>query len=129
MPIQGSDLNKELLVEFNRTVFDLSGSAQTEVILYNKNYEIQINKIWIKYIEASSADAGVLLKVGTHANDDEFFSATSQASKDAYYSKEYDTGDMILNIVPKDTPVVVYSAGGKSGAGTVHIAIAYSLIQ
>ena len=125
--IKGKNLDKELLTVCNRTVFDLSGSAATEIVLYHKNSEILIHKVWIQYIEASSADAGIKLSIGSHAADDAYFSATSEVSKDAYYSKEYNSGDLTLAKVPKDTPVVIKSAGGKTSTGTVVISFAYTL--
>jgi hypothetical protein len=35
---------------------------------------------------------------------------------------------MVLAKIPRDTEVIVKSAGSKVGTGTVHIAIAYNLI-
>lgn len=125
--IQANDLNKEILTACNRTVFDLSGSAATEIVLYNKNHEIVIHKVWVKYIEATSSNTGIALNIGSHADDDVYWSATSEVSKDAYYSKEYLRGDMTLAIVPKDTPVVIKSDGGKSGVGTAIVGFAYTL--
>ena len=126
MPIKGNKLGKEVLTVVTKSAMDLSGSAATEILLFDKNSEITIHKIWVHYSEASSADAGVTISLGSLADDDAFFSATSEVSKDAYYTKEYLTGDMTLVTVPKDTPLVVKSAGGKSGTGEVIISIAYS---
>ena len=125
--IKGNDLDKELLTVCNTDVFDLSGSADTEIVLYNKNYEILIHKVWVKYIEATSADAGITLSIGSHADDDAYWYATSEISKDAYDSKEYTTGNMTLTKVPKDTPIVIKSAGSKSGAGTCVIGFSYTI--
>ena len=125
--IKGRNLDKQLLTVCNRTVFDLSGSAATEIVLYHKNKEIVIHKIWIQYIELTSADAGVKISIGSHADDDAYFAATSEVSKAAYYSKEYLTGDMTLATIPQDTPVVVKNAGSKTGAGTAVIGFSYTL--
>lgn len=125
--IKGIDLDKELLTVCNKTVFDLSGSAATEIVLYNKNNEITIHKIWVQYIEATSADTGIAISIGSHADDDAYFTATSEVSKDAYDSKEYTTGDMTLSIVPKDTPIVIKNAGGKVGTGTAVVSFSYTL--
>ena len=125
--IKGRNLDKELLSVGNTAVFDLSGSAATETVLYNKNHEIHIHKIWIKYVEATSADTGVVITIGDTADADEFFTATSEVSKDALYSKEYGNGDLVLATVPKDTPVIVAHAGGKTGTGTAYIYFSYTL--
>lgn len=125
--IKSSDLGKEVLTVCNTTVFDLSGSAASEIVLYNKNKEIEIHKVWIKYIEATSANTGVAVTIGDSADTDEFFTATSEVSKDALYSKEYTTGDMVLALVPKDTPVYVAHVGSKSGTGTCVVGFAYTL--
>ncbi len=125
--IKGSDLDKELLTVCNTTVFDLSGSAATEIVLYHKNKEIEIHKVWIKYIEATSADAGVKLSIGNFTTDDAYFAATSEVSKDALYSKEYDTGSMTLTTIPRDTEVVLKNAGSKVGTGTAIISFSYTL--
>lgn len=125
--IRGNDIDKEVLTVCNRTVFDLSGSAATEIVLYHKNKEVVIHKVWIQYIEATSADAGVAISIGSHADDDAYFEATSEVSKSAYDSTEYDSGSMTLQIVPKDTPIVIKSAGGKSGTGTAVISFSYTL--
>jgi len=126
--IRGRNLDKELLTVCNTTVFDLSGSAASEIVLYNKNHEIKIEKVWIKYIEATSADTGVVITIGDSADADEFFTATSEVSKDALYSKEYTEGSMVLSIVPKDTPVYLAHVGGKSGSGTAVVGISYTLV-
>jgi len=125
--IQGNDLDKELLTVCNRTVFDLSGSSAEEIVLFNKNNEITINKVWIQYIEATSADAGVTISIGSPADDDAYFSATSEVSKDAYYTKEYTVGDLTLKLVPKNTPIIIKNAGSKSGTGTAVVSIAYTV--
>lgn len=124
--IKKRNLDKELLTVCNKTAFDLSGSAATEILLYNKNQEIIINKIWVQYSEASSADAGSEISLGSLADDDAYWAVTTEVSKAQYYSKEYVKGDMILAVIPKDTPVVLKSDGGKTGTGAVIVSIAYS---
>lgn len=126
--IKGRNLDKELLVAGNRTVFDLSGSAASEMVLYNRNHDIQINKVWIKYEEATSADAGVDLNIGTATDDDAYFVKASDASKSAGDSVEYEIGDLVLGLIPKDTPVYVKSDGGKAGDGTCFVYIAYTVL-
>lgn len=125
--IKGSDIDKEVLTVCNATVFDLSGSAQTEIVLYHKNKEIEIHKVWIKYIEATSSDAGVKLSIGNFADDDAYFAGTSEVSKSALYSKEYETGSMTLAVIPRDTEVVIKNAGGKVGTGTAILSFSYTL--
>jgi len=126
--ITGLDIDKELLTVCNTTLFDLSGSAAEEIVLYNKNHEILIHKVWVKYIEATSADTGVAIKIGSSSNDDAYFTATSEVSKDALDSKEYDIGSMVLAKVPKDTPILISHAGSKAGTGTAVVGFSYTLI-
>lgn len=125
--IRGNDLEKELLTTCNRTLFDLSGSAAEEIVLYHKNREVLIHKVWVKYIEGSSSDAGVKLSIGDSSDDDAYFAATSEISKAAGYSAEYDTGSITLAKVPKDTPIIIKNAGGKTGAGTCVVGFSYTL--
>ncbi len=125
--IEGKNLDRELLTVCNRTVFDLSGSAATEIVLYHKNREIKIQKVWIKYIEATSADAGVKLSIGNSSDDDAYFSTTSATSQSALSSSEFTSGDMTLATIPADTEVIIKSAGGKTGTGTAIISFSYTL--
>jgi len=125
--MDGNSFGREVLTVCNRTVFDLSGSAAEEIVLYHKNKEIVIHKVWIKYIEATSADAGVKLSIGSTSDDDAYFYVTSAVSQDAGTSVEYITGDMTLKTVPKDTPIIIKSAGSKSGTGTAVISFSYTL--
>ena len=127
MAIKGSDLGKEVLTVCNTTLFDLSGSAAEEIVLYHKNKEIVIHKVWIKYIEVTSADAGVAINIGNDTTAAAYFTVISEVSKTALDSTEYGTGDMTLAIVPKDTPIIIAHAGGKTGTGTCVVGIAYSL--
>ena len=125
--IKGKNLDRELLTAQNKTVFDLSGAAATETVLFNKNHEIQINKVWVYYEEATSADAGVSLRIGSPTDDDAYWVETSEVSKSAGDCTEYGTGDMVLATVPKSTPIIVKSAGSKTGTGTAYIVIAYTV--
>jgi hypothetical protein len=126
MSLKGKNLDKEVLTVVTVSAMDLSGSADTEILLFDKNSEIHIHKVWVHYSEASSADAGVTISLGSLADDDAYFAATSEVNKDQYYTKEYVKGDLTLAVVPKNTPLVVKSAGGKTGTGEVIIGIAYS---
>lgn len=120
--IKGSDLDGQILTVMNETVFDLSSSTTDLNYLYNKNKEIVIHKIWIKYIEATSADAGCDILIGTASDTNAFATCTTEVSKDALYSKEYDFGKII---VPRDTLVQV-SYTQKTGTGTCYVILAYN---
>lgn len=122
--IKGKNLDKELMTVSNRTAFDLSGAAAQEMVLYNKNASITINKVWVIYEEATSSDTGVALQIGKTGALTAYWTATSEVSKSAAYSKEYTTG---FTTIPKDTPVLVSSAGSKAGTGTAYIVIAYTV--
>jgi|TARA_R100001530_G_scaffold133320_1_gene106563 UDP-N-acetylglucosamine transferase subunit ALG13 len=125
--IKGSDLDKEVLIAGNRTVFDLSGSAASEMVLYYKNKEIVLHKVWVKYIEATSADAGVTVQIGNSTTDNAYIEYTSEVSLDALTVVELDQGNFTLGIIPRDTEVVVSHNGGKSGTGTCYVWFSYTL--
>ena len=125
--IKGSDLGKEVLIAGTKTAFDLSGSAATELVLYHKNKEIVIHKVWVKYIEATSANTGVTIQIGNSTTDNAYVEVTSVVSQDALSSTEYNTGDFTLGIIPRDTEVIISHDGSKSGAGTCYVWFSYTL--
>lgn len=126
--IKGRNVDKDLLTTNNVTIFDLSGSAASEMCLFRPKNDVAINSITITYPEATSADAGVVIKVGTASNDDEFFTVTSEVSKAAGYSRTYTPSEMVLATVAKNTPVYVAHAGGKTGTGTAFVSISYTVL-
>jgi len=100
------------------SLFDLSGAAGTEVVFVPVQ-DCYILSCVLVYEEATSADAGVALKVGTSANDDRFFSITSHVSQSAYAVRN-DAGTISNRTALKGIPVVVSNAGSKTGTGTVY---------
>jgi len=126
--IKGKNLDKDLLVTNNKTVFDLSGAAASEMVLFRPQNDVVINSVTILYPEATSSDTGVAIKIGTGADDDAYFTATSEVSKSAGYSKTYGTGDLVLATIPKGTPVYLAHAGSKAGTGTAFVSISYTTI-
>ena len=126
--IKGRNLDKELLVAGNRTVFDLSGAAASEMVLYNQKHDIIINKVWVHYEEATSADAGVALTLGSSADNNAYWEITSVISQDALTNTEYDTGSLTLATIPAGTPIYIAHAGSKIGTGTAFVWFSYTVV-
>lgn len=125
--IRGKNIDKQVLTAHNRTVFDLSGAAASEVALINPTRSITINNVYVVWEEGSSADAGVAVSVGSASGGTQYFTATSTVSKSAAAVETYGQGNMTLSLVPAGTPIYVSHAGSKSGAGTCFVVIAYTV--
>ena len=125
--IRGKNIHKQLFTAHNRAVFDLSGAAATEMILLNPTRSIRINNVYVTWVEASSADAGVTLEIGATDGGADYFTATSSVSQTAGDTETFAEGDLVLNLVPAGTPIWVGHAGSKSGTGTCFITIAYTV--
>jgi len=97
--------------------FDLSGAAATEVVFVPQQ-DCYIISWSLIYEEASSADAGITLEIGTNVDPNRFGSVTSEISESAYYVKRY-AGTTDDNACVQGTNIIVKSAGGKVGTGTV----------
>jgi len=100
-------------------VVDLSGSAVTEMVwAADAAYTLQA---YLLYTEASSADAGINVKVGkliVGTDDDDFFvvAVATEVSKEAGYRKAL---TMANTAVVAGDIITFTSAGSKSGAGNV----------
>lgn len=103
-------------------VLDLSGAAQTDVIILHALRACTIVSITALYTEASSADAGVTIKVGKETDDDYYYTGTSEVSKAAWY--EFDLTPLNTDIALGDT-VIADNAGGKTGTGEILIILEY----
>jgi len=125
--IRGKNIDKQLFTAFNRTVFDLSEAAATEMVLLNPTKDIYINNVYVVWVEGSSAGTGIALEVGSTDGGAEYFTATSSVSKTAGDVETYGSGDMVLSLVPAGTPIWVGHAGSKDGAGTCFIVFAYTV--
>jgi len=104
-------------------ILDLSGAA-TDVEVFHAVTKCQLIGCAIVYTEASSADAGVQIRVGRYqegvALDNDYFdSSTSETSKDKGYVKHFKTSDLTNSVISAGDTVTVGTAGGKTGAGEV----------
>ena len=125
--IRGKNIHKQLFIVGNRTVFDLSEGAATEMCLINPTRSIRINNVYFTWVEASSSGTGIALEIGSTDGGAEYFTATSSVSQDAGVTETYAVGDMVLNLIPAGTPVYFGHAGSKDGAGTGYLTIAYTV--
>ena len=81
--IKGKNIDKELFVAYNKTVFDLSGTAATEMAFLHPTKEAVINNVYVLWVEGSTAAAGVALEIGSTDGGAEYFTKTSSISKTA----------------------------------------------
>jgi hypothetical protein len=88
--------------------------------VFHSQFSAYINRATLVYSEASSADAGISLKLGKESADDYFLSVTSEVSKDQWYEKDLtlsnrgiEAGDSLL----------FESAGSKTGTGAVYLIV------
>jgi hypothetical protein len=106
-----------------RTVvpLDLSGAAATEICLHVETH-INLLKATILYTEASSADAGVNIKIGKESDDDYFYTGTSEASKAQWYSSDV---TLLQKWLYAGDTLLFSTVGGKSGTGEVLLIVEY----
>lgn len=105
-------------------ILDLSGAAQSNVpILHSINAVTLINATLL-YTEASSADAGVAVKIGKETDDDYYYTGTSEVSKALWYEKD---ATLLQTDVGAGDTVICSSAGGKAGTGEILVCIEYTI--
>jgi parallel beta-helix repeat protein len=107
------------------TALDLSGAA-VDIATFHATCPCALAGYTIIYTEASSADAGVDVRVGRYqdgvALDDDYFDiSTSEVSKNLGYSKHFVTADLTNKVIAAGDTVTVGTAGGKAGTGEVMI--------
>lgn len=105
---------------------DLSGAAQAEVPILFASQECEMLKVSLLYTEASSADAGVAVKVGTETDDDEYYTGTSEVSKAKWYTLDV---TLLGTVIPAGETVVCSNAGGKTGTGEILVCIEYRVVD
>lgn len=103
------------------TSVDLSGAASSLICLHTE-LEAEMVRAFLLYTEASSADAGIAIKVGTEADDDYYFTGTTEASKSIWYTKEL---TLLKKDITKGDTVILTNAGSKSGTGEIMLVIEY----
>jgi hypothetical protein len=114
---------KEAVAEKDKTSpnIDLSGAAVSHAVIF-PTIDMRLRAATIGYTEASSADAGVAVRVGTYANNTYFASATSAVSQ----AQGTQTAMTLTKTdIRAGTPIVVSCAGGKTGAGELQVSLEY----
>ena len=105
------------------TIFDLSDGA-SDIEVFHAIAPCTLVGYQILYTEASSADAGVNIRIGRYqsgvALDNDYFDiSTSEVSKNKGYSKFFQTSDLTQKVIAVGDTVTVGTAGGKTGTGEV----------
>lgn len=124
---RGAGLHKNLVVS---KIFDLSGSAATDVLLICR-CDVRIQACYVMYVtEATSADAGVLLKLGTVATADAYLSFTS-ATGQSQNTITDKTSSLPSTLAGKKlaagSALVASCAGGKVGIGEAILVVEYTI--
>lgn len=104
---------------------DLSGAA-IDVDTFRVRKAGILCGYWIHYTEASSADAGVDIRIGRYqdgvALDDNYFdNTTSEVSKNLGYSTYITLANLTQSALAAGDIITVGTAGGKTGTGNVRI--------
>ena len=99
---------------------DLSGAGET-VIAFIADRAYTITAAYLCYTEASSADAGVNVKVGkliVGTDDDDYFvtAVATETGKEAGYRKSL---TLAKDDIAEGDIITINSAGSKTGAGAV----------
>ena len=99
---------------------DLSGTGET-VIAFVADRAYTLSAAYLCYTEASSADAGVNVKVGkliVGTDDDDYFVAAvaTETGKEAGYRKSL---TLAKDDIAEGDIITITSAGGKTGTGEV----------
>jgi len=103
-------------------ILDLSGAAQSDVVIAHFSGGATLNKIILLYTEASSADAGVAIKIGKETDDDYYYTGTSEINKAKWYENDV---TLLQTAVAAGDTVVCSSAGGKTGTGEILVCMEY----
>ena len=123
-----TDAGTDTLFDINpiSDTFDLSGGAADVIIFPAALGPHYLCGYTVVYSEASSADAGVNIRIGRLQadgtfDDDYYDIVASEVSKAKGYSIRYKTGDLIQKAIATGESVTVGTAGGKAGAGEVKV--------
>lgn len=100
---------------------DLSGAAATVIALHCER-ACTLLKATLLYTEASSANAGIAVKIGKETDDDYFYTGTSEVSKALWYSKNV---TLLQTGVGAGDTVILSSAGSKTGTGEIMLVLEY----
>ena len=103
---------------------DLSGAAQTDVIILHTGTACTLLKLYFLYTEASSGDAGVTVEIGKETDPNYFYTGASEISKALWY--ELDAGLLAADIAAGNT-IICGHAGSKVGTGEILVCIEYTV--
>ncbi|MBA7694254.1 hypothetical protein ES703_102861 [subsurface metagenome] len=125
-PIVDAGIDSIFDLDIESVVLDLSGGA-TDVI----TFPTAVGPHWlcgytVLYTEASSADAGVNIRIGRLQadgtfDDDYYDIVASEVSKAKGFSHRYKSADLLQAAIATGESVTVGIAGGKTGAGEVKV--------
>jgi len=107
------------------TPADLSGAADTHYLMSPEQNVCLLNA-YLKYTEASSADAGITLILGKESDDDYYYTGTSETDKAQWYTK---TLTLLKRDLAAGDTLIFNSAGGKANAGEVICVVDYAFID
>ena len=101
---------------------DLSGAAQVDVPILHTSRACTLVKALLVYTEASSADAGVTVTIGSETDNDYYYTGTSEASKAIWYELDV---TLLQTTIAAGNTVVCGHAGTKTGTGEILVCIEY----
>ena len=117
-----ADRDKNYRIVETVTSIDLSGGIVESLIRHNNTgNDLYLNKVTLLYTEATSADAGSLLELGTETNDDFFFTGTSDIGLAKYATVVL----TLLKRVLVDGNTLIFKSNGKTGIGEVKVIVEY----
>ena len=124
--IRGKNIENNIFVAGNKTLFDMSAAANGELVLIHPK-PIRINNVYITWVESSSADAGSHVHIGKTDGGVEYAEITTTISQTAPTTNSYGTGSLTLATVPANTPIYINRAQ-KTGAGTCFVYFTYTIL-
>lgn len=105
-----------------RAILDLSGAAQTDVVVAFLPFDATLGYLYAVYAEGSSADAGVTIKVGKASpggvDDDYYYTGASEVSIAQWSQRDL---ALLQTDIPAGTTITCACVGSKVGAGEILI--------
>ncbi len=104
---------------------DLSGAAVSQVVLYGIPRKALLLRAVLIYTEASSADAGIPIKLGKVSDDDYYYTGATVVNRTQW---EVTGLTLLKNDISEYEVITFTSVGGKTGEGEVILAIEYAML-
>lgn len=132
-PVVDAGTDNKFDREPKSATLDLSGAA-TDTEVFCATGACWLTGYTVLYIEGSSGDTGVTIRVGRlqadgSSDSDYYDSVTSETSRARGYSRRYGTPELTQSTIASGETVTAGTKGAKSGAGEVqvilHIATLY----